>query len=91
MDVKGSINAAFVFEQKLYDLINSSGLQIDTAFFVFKSVYMDFQNILKECAKTEGEMRKEQESIDIIKEEDLKNLNFNFEKSTDTTAEDIEE
>ena len=47
------INNAIQFEQKLYDLINTCGLPVDTAFFILKSVYLDFQNTLFEYARTE--------------------------------------
>ena len=48
------INNAIQLEQKLYDLINTCGLPVDTAFFILKSVYLDFQNTLWEYARTEN-------------------------------------
>lgn len=58
------INNAIQFEQKLYDLINTCGLPVDTAFFILKSVYLDFQNTLLEYARTEeDEIAHEKETI----------------------------
>lgn len=45
------IQEAINFEKNLYQLINTCGLPVDTAFYVFKSVYLDFQHTLEEYAK----------------------------------------
>lgn len=50
-----SIKESLQFEQQLYDLINSCGLPVSTAFYILKSVYLDFEKTLYECAKTEDE------------------------------------
>ena len=46
-----NIQEALNFEQNLYQLINTCGLPVDTAFYIFKSVYLDFQNTVYEYAK----------------------------------------
>ncbi len=49
------IKESIKFERNLYDLINNCGLPVDTAFYILKSVYLDFQNTLNNCAKSENE------------------------------------
>lgn len=49
------IKETLKFEQDLYNLINTCGLPVDTAFYVLKSVYLDFEKTLLECAKKEDE------------------------------------
>ena len=51
MNIKETIQ----FENNLYELINTCGLPVDTAFYVLKSVYLDFQKTLYECANNESE------------------------------------
>lgn len=48
------IKETLKFEQDLYNLINTCGLPVDTAFYVLKSVYLDFQQTLYKCVKSEG-------------------------------------
>ena len=58
-----NIKETLAFESNLYNLINSCGLPLDTAFFVLKSVYLDFQKTLYECAEKEGTAEKETQEI----------------------------
>ena len=46
---------AIEFETNLYNLINSCGLPVDTAFYVLKSVYIDFQRTLENMKEKEAE------------------------------------
>ena len=46
MNIQGAIN----FEKNLYDLINSCGLPVETAFYILKSVYLDFQHTVIDYA-----------------------------------------
>jgi hypothetical protein len=48
-----TIKEALQFERNLYNLINTCGLPVDTAFYILKSVYLDFQKTLLECADQE--------------------------------------
>lgn len=57
------IKETLKFENDLYNLINSCGLPVDTAFYVLKSVYLDFQKTLYECAKSEGETYTQEEQV----------------------------
>lgn len=50
-----SIKEAKQFEQNLYNLINNCGLPVDTAFYIFKSVYLDFEHTVNLCARNEGQ------------------------------------
>lgn len=50
MDIRKTLE----FEENLYKLINSCGLPVDTAFYVLKSVYLDFKHTLEEYAKKEN-------------------------------------
>ncbi len=51
-----NIKEAIQFEQNLYNLINTCGLPVDTAFYILKSVYLDFQRTLLEYSeKTDKE------------------------------------
>lgn len=47
--------ACELFKEKLYDNINSCGLTIGAAFFIFKDVYKDLENIYKEQIEKEKE------------------------------------
>ena len=49
-----NIKETLLFEENLYNLINTCGLPVSTAFYVLKSVYLDFQKTLYECAKKEN-------------------------------------
>lgn len=51
MNIKESIQ----FEKNLYNLINTCGLPVSTAFYILKSVYLDFENTLYKCAENEPE------------------------------------
>lgn len=57
------IKETLEFEQNLYNLINSCGLPVDTAFYVLKSVYLDFEKTLLECAKNEGESYSQEQQV----------------------------
>lgn len=50
MDIRKTLE----FEENLYKFINSCGLPVDTAFYVLKSVYLDFKHTLEEYAKKEN-------------------------------------
>lgn len=56
-----NIKEALKFENDLYNLINNCGLPVDTAFYVLKTVYLDFQKTLLECANNEGETYTQEE------------------------------
>ncbi len=67
-----SIKEAIKFEQNLYNLINSSGLPVSTAFYILKSVYLDFEKTLYECAKNETNNPVTQEEISYnLKEKEV--------------------
>jgi len=70
------IQTSLKFEKDLYDLINNCGLPIDTAFYILKSVYLDFQQTLMDCAKTEGETFSEEEIKYNLDPDDCKNMPF---------------
>ena len=53
------IKKALAFEQSLYQLINNSGLSVDVAYFVLKSVYMDFQKTVYNIASSPEEKHEE--------------------------------
>ena len=75
------INDAIQFEKNLYALINSCGLPVDTAFFVLKSVYLDFQNTLNEYAKTENDEKITEKTTEItIPQESKKFVEINNNK-----------
>ncbi len=57
------IKETLQFEKNLYDLINNCGLPVDTAFYVLKSVYLDFQKTLLECAENEGETYTQEQEV----------------------------
>ncbi len=57
------IKETLEFERNLYNLINSCGLPVDTAFYVLKSVYLDFEKTLLECAKNEGESYSQEQQV----------------------------
>ena len=59
MNIKETIK----FENDLYNLINNCGLPVSTAFYVLKSVYLDFQKTLYECAQNEGETYTQEERV----------------------------
>lgn len=56
-----NIKETLKFENDLYNLINNCGLPVDTAFYVLKTVYLDFQKTLLECANNEGETYTQEE------------------------------
>lgn len=71
-----NIQEAIDFEQNLYDLINSCGLPVETAFYVLKSVYLDFQHTIIDYAKkgdtgmhTEQQVFENEEARKLVKNE----------------------
>lgn len=56
-----NIKETLKFENDLYNLINNCGLPVDTAFYVLKTVYLDFQKTLLECVNNEGETYTQEE------------------------------
>lgn len=73
------IKESLQFERQLYNLINSCGLSVDTAFYILKTVYLDFEKTLLECAKNEGENITQEEEVfkmDDKELEELKELKF---------------
>ena len=58
-----NIKETLQFENNLYELINTCGLPVDTAFYVLKSVYLDFQKTLYECVNNEGETYTQEEKV----------------------------
>lgn len=56
-----NIQLAIKFENDLYNLINNCGLPVDTAFYVLKAVYLDFQKTLLECTSNENEIYNQEE------------------------------
>ena len=48
-----SVQQAIDFEKTLYKLINTSGLPMETAYYILKSVYTDFQKTIYEVAVSE--------------------------------------
>lgn len=68
-----NIQLALQFENNLYKLINECGLPIDTAFYVLKSVYLDFQNTLSNYANKDGEISENQEIIKVNNKEIMEN------------------
>ena len=68
------------FEQNLYNLINTCGLSVDTAFYILKSVYLDFQKTLYECAKNEQNSKEEEKINYEISDEEIKNIEKTFEE-----------
>ena len=50
-----TIKESLQFERNLYNLINSCGLPMYTAYYVLKSVFLDFERTMYEYANTEGE------------------------------------
>jgi hypothetical protein len=69
MNIKETIQ----FENNLYELINTCGLPVDTAFYVLKSVYLDFQKTLYECANNEGETYTTEEQVYKLDNEEKEN------------------
>ena len=49
-----NIKETLLFEENLYNLINTCGLPVSTAFYILKSVYLDFEKTLYECVKNEA-------------------------------------
>lgn len=49
-----TIKETIQFEQNLYKLINTCGLPMYAAFYVFKSVYLDFEKTLYQYADKEA-------------------------------------
>jgi len=66
-----NIKQALAFEQALYKLINTSGLSVETAYYILKSVYLDLQKTVYDCARTQKE---NDEHIDVnINKEEMEN------------------
>lgn len=80
MNIKETIQ----FENNLYNLINACGLPVDTAFYVLKSVYLDFQKTLYECAQNEGETYTQEEKVYELNSE-KKEINNEQSISTDAS------
>lgn len=68
------IKESIQFEQNLYNLINNCGLPVDTAFYILKSVYLDFEKTLLNCANNEGVTTSTETTKYKLNEEDYKNL-----------------
>lgn len=79
MNIKETIK----FENDLYNLINSCGLPVSTAFYVLKSVYLDFQKTLYECAQNEGETYTQEEKVYGLNKEEKEIIN---EQTINTNA-----
>lgn len=47
------IQDSIAFEQQLYELINTSNLSLDTAFYIFKTVYLDLEKTFIDCVNSE--------------------------------------
>lgn len=77
------IKETIKFENDLYNLINSCGLPVDTAFYVLKSVYLDFQKTLYECANNEGETYTKEE---VVYELDKEKKEINDEQTINADA-----
>ena len=78
-----NIKETLKFENDLYNLINSCGLPVSTAFYVLKSVYLDFQKTLYECAQNEGETYTQEEKVYQLNNEEKE---INDEQSISTDA-----
>lgn len=71
------IKESLKFEQDLYNLINTCGLPVDTAYYILKSVYLDFQKTLYEYAeKEQGGFTVEEKFIPV--EDDLQSTEINI-------------
>ena len=83
------IKETLKFEQNLYNLINTCGLPVDTAFFVLKSVYLDFQKTLYEYAeKEQGGITTEEQVYQLNDETPEKiSINIDREKGEQKNAE----
>ena len=77
------IKDAFRFEQNLYNLINSCGLPVDTAYYILKSVYLDFQKTVYEYAEKDGDNYTVEEKIYTLDDEEKEN---NYEQSINADA-----
>jgi len=71
MNIKETIK----FENDLYNLINNCGLPVSTAFYVLKSVYLDFQKTLYECAQNESETYTQEEKVYGLNKEEKEIIN----------------
>ena len=78
-----NIKETLAFENNLYNLINTCGLPLDTAFYVLKSVYLDFQKTLYEYSTKEDETTKETQEVYTYNVETKEQEN---EQSVDTNA-----
>ena len=78
MVIKDSIK----FEQDLYNLINNCGLSVDTAFYILKSVYLDFEKTLLNCANNEGAVTTTETTNYELNKEDYKNLQLTPEEKS---------
>jgi len=84
-----TIKETLKFEQNLYNLINTCGLPVDTAFFVLKSVYLDFQKTLYEYAeKAQGGYSVEEQDLSLDNEIPKEiSIDINGEKGEQADAE----
>lgn len=53
------VQNALKLEQALYDLINDSGVSVETAYFILKTVLYDFEKELPNYIQAEGQSYKE--------------------------------
>lgn len=60
------IKDALQFEKNLYNLINSCGLPLDTAYYILKSVYLDFQQTVYEYAKKDKDNYTVEEQVIML-------------------------
>lgn len=77
-----TIKETLKFESDLYKLINSCGLPLDTAFYVLKSVYLDFQKTVYEYANKETSEPVTQEQIDYNLQKEIKEISSNEQPIT---------
>lgn len=80
------IKESLKFESDLYNLINSCGLPVDTAFYILKSVYLDFKNTVYEYAQKGDDGVVEEEKIIPLEDNEEKKEIFINAESDDTNA-----
>lgn len=79
-----TIQESLKFEQNLYNLINTCGLPVDTAYYILKSVYYDFQKTIYEYAeKKQGGYVTEEQILKV----DGSTKPVNLEVNIDNTGE----
>lgn len=72
-----TIKEALKFETDLYNLINTCGLPVDTAYYILKSVYLNFQKTLYEYAeKNQGGYTVEEKIVET--DEPLENISIDL-------------